>query len=301
MTPARQWRLHGPRDLRLERLKLTVPETGYVLVETSLSAVSVSTELSLYLGPVGPDRTPHVLGYQSTGRVLRLGPGTPTSWRDQRVVGTWGHTSHALIREDRLIAVPDSTSDLGALAVILGEESMKGVRKLNPPPRSQVLVVGAGLLGLLSVFNLVRLGHTVYVCEPVLERRELARRLGAAEVWRPDQAKHMQVHFALEYSASPEGFQELLTSMRPGGRVLVLSDGNWGRLVLSPEFHQKELTIMASSDGEDYAAYARWLWENHDPALEWLFEDSIPAPELAAFLPNLQGQIERPVSFTLRW
>ncbi|WP_407540807.1 hypothetical protein Q0M94_05265 [Deinococcus radiomollis] len=41
---------------------------------------------------------------------------------------------------------------------------------------------------------------------------------------------------------------------------MVLSDGSWGELILSPLFHRHELTVIASSDGEDYSAYARWLW-----------------------------------------
>lgn len=37
---------------------------------------------------------------------------------------------------------------------------------------------------------------------------------------------------------------------------------------------------MGSSDGEDYAAYASWLWEHADPVLEALFARVIPADEL---------------------
>ena len=258
-----------------------------VTIETQLSAVSVSSELSLYLGRTTPDSWPLALGYQSVGQVLEVGPDVPTSWQGRRVVGTWGHASHPQVQARRLIAVPDSVSDRPALAVILGEESIKGVRKLNLPPDSEVLVIGAGLLGLLSVFNLARLGHKVSVCEPVRDRQELARRFGAVEVWSPWRANSVQASFALECSASPGGFQELPTNMQPGGRVVVLSDGNWGTLTLSPEFHRRELTIMASSDGDDYPTYARWLWNNADPLLERLFEASLPASKLAAVLPNL--------------
>jgi alcohol dehydrogenase len=301
MTLARCWRLHGPRDLRLETLRLPAPATGEVMVETRSSAVSVASELSLYLGRAGHSGAVQTLGYQSTGTVRNLGADVPASWQGRRVVGTWGHSSHALIPTEQLIAVPNSVSDLAALAVILGEESMKGVRKLDLPPGSLVLVTGAGLLGLLSVFNLARRGHTVHVCEPVVERQELAKQLGAAEVWSPGQADGTEVPFALECSASPEGFQDLLAKLQPGGRVVVLSDGNWGTLLLPPVFHRKELTVMASSDGDDYAAYAQWLWETIDPLLERLFETGIPASELPAALQRLNGRRERPISVRLEW
>lgn len=71
---------------------------------------------------------------------------------------------------------------------------MQRVRKLNLPPDS----------------------------EPVLYHQELARQLGSLEVWSPG---IRQAPFGLECSATPDGFQELLTGMQPGGQV-VLSDSN---------------------------------------------------------------------------
>ncbi|WP_424950366.1 alcohol dehydrogenase catalytic domain-containing protein [Deinococcus sp.] len=296
MVHARRWTLHGSRDLRLERVELAAPGPGQVLVETCLSAVSVASELSVYLGRVTPDSLPHSLGYQSLGRVQEVGPGVTDLISGQRVVSTWGHASHALVQGERLMPVPEGVPDRLALAVILGEESMKGIRKLALPPGSEVLVTGAGLLGLLSVFNLTRRGHRAFVREPVPARRDLARRFGATEA-----AGEKRLHFALECSASPAGFQELLESLRPGGRVVVLSDGNWGTLGLSPAFHRRELTVMASSDGEDYPAYARWLWPHADPLLEELFGASLPASALAFVLPALDKDPQRPVSVVLDW
>ena len=58
---------------------------------------------------------------------------------------------------------------------------------------------------------------------------------------------------------------------------------------------------MASSDGDDYPAYARWLWNNADPLLERLFETSLLAAELAVALPILNSRLERPVSASLGW
>lgn len=301
MTTARRWTLYGPRDLRLEEVDLTAPATGQVLVQTTCSAVSVASELSLYLGRAIPERWPQPLGYQSVGQVVGIGPDMPTTWLGVRVVGTWGHTSHALLPAERLISVPAPVSDSTALAVILGEESLKGVRKLNLPPGSEVLVVGAGLLGLLSVFNLTRLGHRAHVSEPRPERQALARQFGAAGVWRPGEFSSHPFLFALECSASPEGFHELQEHMQPGGRVVVLSDGNWGALALSPAFHRRELTVIASSDGDDYASYARWLWKQADPGLARLFGSSVPASALADTFPLLRDSRTRPVSLRLDW
>ena len=80
----------------------------------------------------------------------------------------------------------------------------------------------------------------------------------------------------------------------------MLSDGNWGALGLPPAFHTRELSVVASSDGEDYAAYARWLWMNGDPTLESLFGQTITPIELPALYARLHTW-PRPVSVLVDW
>ncbi|WP_407540802.1 hypothetical protein Q0M94_05235 [Deinococcus radiomollis] len=75
------------------------------------------------------------------------------------------HASHAQIQAGRLIAVPDSVSDRLALAVILGEYKRRSEQTF--PPESEVLVVGAGMLGLLSMCHLIRRAHWACIREPV--------------------------------------------------------------------------------------------------------------------------------------
>ena len=88
--------------------------------------------------------------------------------------------------------------------------------------------------------------------------------------------------------------------MRPEGRVCVLSDGNWGLLVLPPSFHVRELSVVASSDGEDYHAYADWLWTQPEPLLERLFQVTIRPADLIARYTRLR-QLPRPVSVVVDW
>ena len=42
----------------------------------------------------------------------------------------------------------------------------------------------------------------------------------------------------------------------------MLADGNLEPLALTPHFHEKELTVVGSSDGLDYHAYAHWFFEH---------------------------------------
>lgn len=279
--------LTAPRALTWEAVTLPTPGPGEVRVRTCLSAVSVGSELGVVEGRLPGWTYPCPLGYQTLGVVEAVGEGVALT-PGLRVITTLGHAGGGLHPAPAAVPVPDGVPDRVALAAILGEETHKGVRKLSPRPEERVLVAGAGLL---TVFNLTRRGVVkVTVLEPDAERRALA----------PGDFAHDAFDVGFECSASPDGFAQLLAHLRPGGRACVLSDGNWGALSLPPAFHTRELTVTASSDGEDYAAYAGWLWDHADPLLARLFEVTVLPHELPATFERLRTW-PRPVSVVADW
>lgn len=286
----------APLTPRWEPLAQRGVGPGEVRVQTRLSALSVASETSMLRdGPF-----PSALGYQTLGTVTEAGPGV-TLPVGARVVTTLGHAAWGVHGAARIIPVPDDVPDRAALSVILAEETAKGLRRVRPGPHERVLVAGAGLLGLLSVFNLTRAGvRDVSVIEPRADRQALARQFGAREVYAPAEAPRDAFDVGVECSAAPAGFAALLGALTPHGRCVVLSDGNWGALTLTPDFHRKELSVVASSDGEDYAAHARWWWRHVNPVLEALY----PVTVAAADLPDLYARLsrpDRPVSALVEW
>ncbi len=291
--------LDAGQQLSWHLADLPPPGHGEVLTQTRLSAISVASELSLVVGNIGTD-FPIRLGYQTLGTVEAVGQGVGLPL-GTRVISTAGHVSAAVLREAAVIPVPGHVPDGVALATILGEETHNGIRKLAPQPHERVLIAGAGLLGLLTLFNLTRRGiNNVSVIEPDIERQALARAFGAVQVAAPGELGEADFDVGLECSASPDGFAELLSRLRREGRACVLSDGNWGTLNLPSAFHANELSVMASSDGEDYAGYAEWLWANTEPLLARLFETRIAAADLPAAFHRLQ-RWPRPVSLVADW
>ena len=135
--------------------------------------------------------------------------------------------------------------------------------------------------------------------EPDPARRALAEAFGAVAC-SPGELPHDAFDVGFECSAAPAGFADLLAHLRPRGRACVLSDGNWGALSLPPTFHTRELSVVASSDGEDYPAYATWLWRHADPLLARLYGDMVSPAELPATYTRLCA-LPRPVSVVVRW
>ncbi|MBZ9751628.1 theronine dehydrogenase [Deinococcus sp. HMF7604] len=219
---------HAPNRLRWDAVPDRPPGPGEVSVRTHFSALSVASELTLlHAGPF-----PAALGYQTLGTVEAVGAGV-TLTPGTRVVTTLGHASHGFHPAGRVVPVPPHVSDRAALCAILGEETHKGLRKVRPRPGEAVLVAGAGLLGLLSIFNLTRRGvHEVHVLEPRADRRALALTFGAAAVHAPGELPHDRFQVGVECNASPAGFTELVSHLAPRGRCVVLSWQNPAPLAL---------------------------------------------------------------------
>ena len=120
-------------------------------------------------------------------------------------------------------------------------------------------MTGAGVIGLLTVWTLAKLGVVVDVVEPDAARRALAARLGARRaVVGPDQLDDAYA-LGLECSSRDAAFELLQARMAHDGRLCVLSDGNLEPLTLTPHFHARELSVVGSSDGWDYHAHAAWF------------------------------------------
>jgi alcohol dehydrogenase len=169
---------------------------------------------------------------------------------------------------------------------------------------NSVLVTGTGTMGLLAVFVLRSLGiEQIDVVEPATDRRALALRLGASRCDWP-RAAGAGYDAGIECSASDAAFALLQNTVRAGGRICVLSDGNLEPMTLTPAFHEKELSIVASSDGEDYRGHVRWYFEQaprfqHTPAL--LFQHEITSAQLPETFERLATGDIAPVKVLVRY
>jgi alcohol dehydrogenase len=260
--------LVAPRQLTWVDEELSPPSGDCVLVRTRAGAVSVGSEVPQYTAAArtgAPPRYPRMTGYESVGTVIAAGPAVRQLRPGDRVVAFYGHRTHAIVREAKAIPVPDDIPDPLALLAILSCDAAKGVRKVRPEPHEPVLVAGAGVIGLLALFALKMRGVLAAdIVEPLAERRELALRFGARRALAPDEmdAGGSDGYAAgFECSGRNAAFELLQSRLGHGGRLCVLSDGNLEPLVLTPAFHEKELTVVGSSDGWDYHQHAAWFFE----------------------------------------
>lgn len=307
---ARSLLLAAPGHLHWADETLPPLDPHDVLVQTRTGAISIGSELPLYCGTARASHAPRypcMTGYESVGLVLACGSDVHTVHPGDRVVSFYGHRTHAVVPAAKVIVVPDGISDALAILVILTCDAAKGVRKLAPLPEEPVLITGAGTMGLLTLFLLKAYGCArVDIVEPLPERHALAARLGASTVFFPhDLASPGETYpVAFECSSRNEACALLQSQMQHGGRICITADGNLEPLVLTAAFHERELSMIGSSDGWDYQQHASWYFheiQQHSTPLEQLFEREIAQHELISVFEELAMGRSLPVKVLVHY
>ena len=240
----------------------------------------VRETMELVRGAISDDSP---LGYACAGIVLDTG-GVADFTVGQRVAcagaGNANHAEVVSIPANLVAAVPDDVSLRDAAFTTLGAIALQGVRRADPTLGERVVVVGLGLLGLLTVQLLRAAGCQVLGVEPVGSRRELALRFGVERAIAPDGAVDAVLRWSggvgadivivTASSASSSIVNDAVTMVRRKGRVVPVGDVGLG--LERPDLYQREADVLISTSygpgrydpsyeegGIDYPiAYVRW-------------------------------------------
>jgi predicted dehydrogenase/threonine dehydrogenase-like Zn-dependent dehydrogenase len=236
--------------------------------------------LDLARGVTAPDAP---LGYSSAGIVLDTGG--VAEFRVGQLVscagaGSANHAEVVSVPANLVAAVPDGVDARAAAFATIGAIALQGVRRAEPTLGERVVVVGLGLLGLLTVQLLRAAGCQVFGVEPIDGRRELARQLGADGVSAPGDAEDAVLRWtgragadaAIICAATSASavVNETIRLLRRKGRVVPVGDVGLG--LDRPELYTREADVLISTSygpgrydasyeegGVDYPlAYVRW-------------------------------------------
>ncbi len=167
-------------------MPLQEPEEGEYRVRAEVSAVSPGTELRCLAGmQQTPLQFPFIPGYALVGIVESAGDGTNLplgtrvlcdGTRRSSIPSMWGgHVSHALCREASVTVVPDGVWPESAAIAKLAAIAQRGVDVSHPQPGERVVVIGLGLIGLLSARLFASEGCRVLAMDRLPQRVSAAR------------------------------------------------------------------------------------------------------------------------------
>ena len=151
----------APKKVEVRESTLPILKENEVLVETVCSAISAGTEMLVYRGQfpnladahdnVSSDlKYPLAYGYACVGRVMEVGKSVNREMVNKLVFAFQPHTSHFTAHTNSLIPIPDFLSPDSACFLPNMETAVNLVQDGAPILGERVLVLGQGVIGLLT-------------------------------------------------------------------------------------------------------------------------------------------------------
>lgn len=256
----------APYEMALERVPLPPPAADQVLVQTQLSAISAGTELLFYRGQVPPsmaaDATiaalsqtvqyPLAYGYTLVGTVQAVGSAVDPGWLGRQVFAFHPHTSHFLARPADLLALPADITPEQALFLPNLETAVNFVQDGAPLIGEQVVVLGQGVVGLLTTWLLAQFPLAALLAvDRLAERRARASHFGATATTAAltlDQLAHSGADLVYELTGNPAALNQAIAITGYDGRVVI---GSWygqkrAEIDLGSHFHRSRIRLISS-------------------------------------------------------
>ncbi len=246
------------------------PAAGQVRVKTLWSQLSTGTESIVFNRRFDPGthwdqwvRYPFTPGYALVGEIDRLGSGVTGLATGDIVAVRHPHASHAVVDAAAVTPVPKGMDPRHATWFALAKITAVGARAIAYRLGEQVLVIGAGPIGQMSLrWALASGAHRVVALDPFADRLPAALRGGAATtIAMPvaDAADAVRAAFGgalpgvvVDATGHPAVLGAALGLTAARGRVLVIGDtGKPAQQHLSSDLIMKGLTIVGAHDGHE--------------------------------------------------
>lgn len=300
----------------LDDVPAPIVKRSHVLIQTTCSLVSLGTEKMLVeFGQAGliskarqqPEKVKQVidkiktdgllptlsavqnkldqpipLGYCNVGIVKEIGADVSEFKIGDRVVSNGSHAEYVCIPKNLVATIPESVADSDASFTVVSAIGLQGIRLANPTMGETVVVIGLGLIGLLTAQMLQASGCKVMGFDFDTSKIELAKLYGidahnSGTGIDPVKVVLQHTHdigcdavIITASTPSNEVIHQAAEMSRKRGRIILV--GVIGLQLNRADFYQKELSFQVScsygagryddnyeAKGQDYPiAYVRW-------------------------------------------
>jgi predicted dehydrogenase/threonine dehydrogenase-like Zn-dependent dehydrogenase len=276
-------------DTLLEKIPIPLVRKGCVLIKTHRSLVSLGTEKMLVEFGKGnlitkarqqPEKVKQVLdkirteglmptleavfnklgeplplGYCNAGEVIAVGEGVTEFSIGDRVASNGHHAEVVCVPKNLVAKIPNNVSYEEASFAVIGSIGLQGIRLVNPTLGETVVVIGLGLIGLLTADLLVANGCNVIGFDYDQRKVELALQKGvqAFNAADTDVVKFVEslTHqigadavLITASTSSNDVLSQAAKMSRKRGRIVLV--GVIGLDIKRDDFYKKELSFQVS-------------------------------------------------------
>ncbi len=198
---------------------------------------------------------PLPLGYCNVGKVIAIGEGVQGFSIGDRVASNGQHAEVVCVPMNLVSKIPDNVSDIEATFTVIGSIGLQGIRLVNPTYGETVVVVGLGLIGLITAQLLVANGCKVIGVDFDQNKLDLAKKWNiiTCNPKQEDVVKFVQGNTgsigadAVLITASAktdEIISQAANMSRKRGKIVLV--GVIGLNISRAEFYEKELIFQVS-------------------------------------------------------
>ncbi|MDI6755085.1 MAG: zinc-binding dehydrogenase [Thermodesulfobacteriota bacterium] len=221
---------YGIRDVRVEEVEEPKPRPKEVKIRIKYCGICGS-DLHEYLHGLFPQSP---FGHEACGEIVEAGPEVKGYQVGNLVIAfaNGAYAEYLVCPEERLLKIPPNMSWERAAVVEPLAGAAYAIEQGAVQPGDTVLIAGAGPVGLMLLLGLKAIGvKTVYMTDPLKNRREKAEELGATLVFNPMENKTSAkikeltsgrgVDVAIEAVGIEATLKDCLASVRHRGKVIV--------------------------------------------------------------------------------
>jgi len=233
---------------------------------------------------------PLPLGYCNVGIVHEVGPDINIFKKGDRVVSNGKHAEVVNVPINLCAKVPETVSDEEASFTILGAVALQGIRLVKPTLGETVVVIGLGLVGLMTVQLLKANGCRVLGIDIDENKLSFAKKFGAdvVDLNKDDpvakadifsRGRGVDAVIITASTTSDEPIHQAALMCRKRGRIVLV--GVAGLKLSRDDFFKKELTFQVSASygpgrydpnyeqkGQDYPiGFVRWTEQRNFEAV----------------------------------
>jgi L-iditol 2-dehydrogenase len=269
----------GGSRFTVDEVPEPTPGSGQIVVEVRTAGIC-GTDVHATQG-LFPWAPPLVMGHEYSGVVVDVGPRVPRtligravacepSWgcgecpecRERRVghclrlKRAGGFSERVVLPTSAVHPLPDALDPVTAAMTEPAACCLAGLEAFRMPRGATVLVLGGGIMGLLTMVIARRRGAArAILSDPIAERRDVARRLGAEHVIDPahedlrDRVLELTdgrgADVGCEAVGKPALVAETMSLVKPKGIVLLVGVSPKGQLLPVDlyDFHYRELSL----------------------------------------------------------
>jgi predicted dehydrogenase/threonine dehydrogenase-like Zn-dependent dehydrogenase len=332
-------------DTILEDVPAPVVGEGQLLIQTTRSLVSLGTEKMLVeFGKSGllskarqqPEKVKQVLdkiksdgllptleavfnkldeplplGYCNVGTVIEIGNGVKNFKIGDRVASNGQHAEIVAVPQNLVTIIPDNVTDEEATFTVIGSIGLQGIRLANPTLGETFVVIGLGLIGLITAELLIANGCIVIGFDFDDNKVELAKCKGVI-AYNATHTDTVNLVESLTKNIGADGviitastksndvISQAARMSRKRGRIILV--GVIGLEINRADFYKKELTFQVSCSygpgryderyeqhGIDYPlSFVRWTEKrNFEAILQTISSGKLRVKDLITELVNL--------------